>query len=379
MNLKEMLFKLIKSAVNGEKLTGGLDIDTSALFKFSKHHDIAHIIGYAILQNNLIEGENATNLFENEVGKAVFRYELLNDELDRITKTLTQNGIKHIPLKGAVIRNYYKESFMRSSCDIDILVEECELERAAEALKCELCYTSDDKITYHDISLFSESGVHLELHYNIKENIQRLDKILDRVWEFAAPVSEGSFTYRMKNEYLLFHLISHTVYHFMKGGCGIKPFIDLYVLFEKMEYDKKELEGLLEKAGLTKFYGECCSLVDYWFNKSTPTELIKAMEKYILVGGVYGTKKNTHAVGQAKRGTGALYLLSKIFVSYNALSARYPVIKKWKILTPVFYIVRIFDVLFKKGVKETGKEIKKISEESDRKDAVKEMLKELEL
>jgi hypothetical protein len=97
---------------------------------------------------------------------AVYKYENLNYEYGRLCKTLDEAKIPFIVLKGAVIRKYYPEPWMRSSCDIDILVKESDLERATEVVKTELGFTVTDK-THHDIQMYSPSGVMFELHFYI--------------------------------------------------------------------------------------------------------------------------------------------------------------------------------------------------------------------
>ena len=52
---------------------------------------------------------------------------------------------------------------MRTSSDIDVLVRESDVERAREVIEAELLYRTDTR-NAHEIGMFSESGVHLELH-----------------------------------------------------------------------------------------------------------------------------------------------------------------------------------------------------------------------
>ena len=40
------------------------------------------------------------------------------------------------------------------------------------------------------------------------------------------------------------------------------------------------------------------------------------------------------------------YLLSRLFPTYGSLCLRYPVLKKWAILTPIFWLIRLFATLF---------------------------------
>jgi hypothetical protein len=48
----------------------------------------------------------------------------MKHEFERICLVLEKAKIPHIPLKGSVLRKLYKEPWLRTSCDIDILVQE---------------------------------------------------------------------------------------------------------------------------------------------------------------------------------------------------------------------------------------------------------------
>ena len=71
-----------------------------------------------------------------------------------------------MPLKGSVLRASYPQDWMRTSCDIDILVHREDLERAVELLVEKKQYRRE-VTNLCDVSLYAPSGVHLELHYDL--------------------------------------------------------------------------------------------------------------------------------------------------------------------------------------------------------------------
>ena len=143
------------------------------LYLLAKKHDLAHIIGNALEKLGVVdEITEGKKRFVLERNLAVFRTETLMAELEVLCAELSKNKIDHIPLKGSVIRKLYPEPWMRTSCDIDVLVHENDIERAENLLCEKLGYTSKGERDYHDISMYSDTGVHLELHFNIKENIR---------------------------------------------------------------------------------------------------------------------------------------------------------------------------------------------------------------
>ena len=94
-------------------------------------------------------------------------------------------------------------------------------------------FSVDSEKNYHDISLFSPDNVHLELHFSIKEAQDNIDGLLSKVWDYCVPTENSSYRYKFTSEYFIFHQTAHMSYHFLNGGCGIKPFIDLFLLNKK--------------------------------------------------------------------------------------------------------------------------------------------------
>ena len=154
------------------------------LYKLSKAHDLAHLVGDALIKNDLIGNDEIKEKYQKQVMIAIYRYEKINYELNRLRSALNEAQIPFIPLKGSVLRQYYPEPWMRTSCDIDILVHDEQVDNVAQMLVEKLGYTYEKKLC-HDISLISDGGVHLELHYSLIEDeiIGRVESVLQPVWE----------------------------------------------------------------------------------------------------------------------------------------------------------------------------------------------------
>lgn len=271
----------------------------------------------------------------------------INNATQDILDIFEKSKISHIPLKGAAIRPLYPEFWMRTSCDVDILVHEYDLDRAVEALKI-LGYRVEGKKNYHDISLFSKDGVHLELHFNIRETIDEMDEVLEQVWDYAVLDDGYSYRYKETPEFFLFHHIAHMAYHFVGGGCGIRPFIDLYILEQNVSLDYSAYKELIKRAHLEKFSEYAFNLMHYWFGNKDGDDLVYKMEKYILQGGVYGTTKQSVIIKKEKNGGKFNYFMNRIFMPYRSMVVLYPVLKKHRWLLPFMEIHRWFKVLLVK-------------------------------
>lgn len=380
-NTARILFRVIRSLVCGE---GGLPPvseieDTRALYELSHKMDMAHLVGFWLQENPLGESEQqAQAAFGKQYMMAIYRYQHLTYELKRIGALFERGKIKYMPLKGSVIRSLYPKAWMRTSCDIDILVEECELERAAELLIQELKYKAEGERHYHDMSLFSPSGVHLELHFNIKENTPGMDAVLERVWDYSSP-SEGEYRYVQSDEYLLFHQIAHAAYHFSRGGCGIRPVLDIWLLARR-GYDADALDGLLSEANLRAFAEGIFALGEVWFGVGEHTSLTLSMEDFILGAGAYGSAENQVAVSRAESKGKFRYILSRIFMPYSSMQHRFPVLQKHPWLLPFCHVARWLGLLLPSRRRNVRRELRNNAAIDDgRARAVREMLGELDL
>lgn len=383
--LVSLMMSLIKREVCGLSDNIGISAplseqDAVSLYKLSKAHDLSHIVGSALEREGAVIQKDVSALFQKQAFGAIYRFEKINYEIEQIRRALEEGKIAFVLLKGAVIRKYYAEPWQRTSCDIDVLIHEEDLERATALLSDKLNYKAEDRKQYHDISLYSPSGVHIELHFSIKENMDNIDPLLERVWDHCYLLDGKCFEYSQTNEYLMFHLIAHTSYHYIRGGCGIKPFVDLYLLRSKLEYDESVLQGLCQSCNLDKFYRGINELVDVWFENKEHTALTLSMQDYIFNGGVYGTREQSVAVRQKKDGSKIKYIYHRIFMPYEMLKLKYPILKKHKYLTPVFQVRRWIEMMLKGNLKSSVREYKTVRNmTSERSDRITNSLEELGL
>lgn len=384
-NLTDLLVSCIASAVFERELSeeevSAAKEHAEELYKTAKHHDLSHLLFDVFIKYGIINKDNPLySVLEKQKLTAIFRQLKMEAELTKIKSALSSVKILHIPLKGSVIRTLYPEPYMRTSCDIDVLVRKEDLDLAISTLTEKLSYKTDGKLNYHDVSLFSPSGVHLELHFSIQEHIDNLDRVLTRVFDYASPESEGSYTAVLAPEFQLFHIITHSYYHFVNGGSGIKPFIDFCLMKSKVCFDEEILALLCKEADVEKYRKGVEKLVSVWFEKAIHDDLTRSMQKYVLVGGVYGTTENSAVANQARAGGKLRHMLSLIFMSRRNLKVLYPILEKHPILTPICHIRRWFRIVFKGSLKKSVRILKanaKVGE--DQRQSISSLFEELGL
>lgn len=350
-----------------------------ALYKLSKAHDLAHLVADALDENGLLDDSEVSKKFRVERNLAVYRYEQMKYELDELCRMLESEKIEFIPLKGSVIRKYYPEPWMRTSCDIDILLKEKDLEKAIKLLGERLAYTKVGRGT-HDVSLYAPSNVHVELHFSLLEDSMANDasKMLDTVWDRVE--RNEKYQKALQDDFFYYYHIAHMAKHIEFGGCGIKPFLDLWILNERIQFNQEKRDALLMEGGLKKFEEVAKNLAYIWFGDQEHTPVTKKLEEYILKGGVYGSTENKVAAQSSKKGKGLKYIISRLWYPYDLLKKRYPRVEKCKLLIPYYQVCRWFRFLFK-GKKKAAiieaRESSKLSNENA--ENIQKMLQDLGL
>lgn len=386
MNEQELLFALIRAEVCGEELrdglTDGLTPELLAkMYRLAGLHDLAHIPGYALKKLGMLGEDGLSNMLEKQVKEAAYRYIRLDMTCEQLCAALEQASIPFVLLKGTVLRQYYPEPWMRTSCDIDVLVREEQLDAAVELL-CEKLVCQRGKKGDHDIVLRTAGGVAVELHYDTIQARYALHDsrtVLGRIWEYAKPDQPGSAAHHMSDEMFYFYHIAHMAKHFGNGGCGVRPFLDVWILNHRVDYAPEKREALLREGGLLTFARGVEALSEVWFSGEEPDGLSLQMADYILRAGVYGNNENRAAVGQARMGGKLRYvILRRVFMPYDYLKAEYPILKKHKWLCPFYQIVR-WTRLLKKGLfKKKVHELQANAGTTDRETReVRKMLKQL--
>ncbi len=336
------------------------------LYALAKKHDLAHIVSDVLYKNKIMPDCEIATEYKNYLMVSLIRYQQMTTELKKMSDLLEQHNIPHILLKGAVIRKYYPEPWLRTSCDIDILIKKEDLQSVSDLFVGELNY-SNPKKSSHDWSFFSKNNVHIEIHYELiesdddRQNHARhkwSSKFLENVWETSVLVPEKTSEYKMTEEMFYYYHIVHMAKHFENGGCGVRTILDLWILNHIAKYDDLTVSKMLEQSGLTKFESAVKTLSEVWFLPKEGDVFTQMLEGYILTGGIYGTLGNRVAIHHNKQGGKLKYVLSRIFIPYQFLVMRYPILKKHKWLLPVCHVRRWFYLTFKGRIKHSINEMK---------------------
>lgn len=383
-NINTYTIKLVKSAITDkkdndltkEKFTQEI---LQEIYHISQQQDIQHLVFQGLYNNGLIDDSSELyKKFLNKRMSLLLKSEQQKFELDRIKSLFEKLQVPFIPLKGSVLRKYYPEEWMRTSCDIDILIKPENIEKCVNALTQDFSFTVK-KIGEYDISLYSPGKVHLELHFGFMESMFKASKSLDKIWDSVKQVSTGRYEYIMPDDVFYYHQVVHMAKHFEYGGCGLRFFIDIWILNHSSDFIKTtKSERLLAEVGLVKFEHVMLQVSEVWFTDKTHNDLTRRVENYIMSSGLYGNSQNLMATKQIKSGGKKKYAFSRVFLSYEKLLELYPSLYGKKFLIPWYQMRRWFSIIFSGRFKLSYKELSlnsKISE--SRKNSIADLFKDL--
>ncbi len=371
----DTLFALLRETVTGQPAIDKPTEGVGVACRVAKAHDLLHLLGGA-----------ADTAWGEEIlqaqWQAMYRAERFTYELDRLSHALEAAQVRHIPLKGAVLRHAYPDTWMRTSCDMDILIQESDLERVSTLFTDTLSLQPAGKGT-HDRAFFTESGLHIELHYSLIEDglVKNAGAILSRVWEVSRPVEGAVWRLQMPDELFYFYHVAHLAKHVLGGGCGIRPLLDLWVLRHRVVYDASARQALIDEGDLTAFEAVAVGLSEVWFSAGAHDDRTEPLETYILRGGTYGNEENRLLTQHVAKGGRGKYILSRVFASYETLCVYYPEIKGRRWLVPYGQVRRWCRLLLPAKRKRSLQEwqTSRRLEEDPRATSTAQMLKDLGL
>jgi len=350
--VEKILFLLIQSEICGysadkhiqEELT---EETYKELFTLSHKHDMAHIVASALSRCGLLKDDETSASFRRQLMKSLHRDAQRERAIELTTDLLEQAHIPHILLKGSVLCHLYPQTWMRTSCDIDVLVHKSDIP-LVETVLCSNQFSRLKDSSMHDYSFISPNRVHIEIHHTLTQDsdLASTDAILESVWDEHSTLDDGyTSRYSMTPELFILYHVAHMGRHLLHGGCGVRPFIDLWLIKKHMPFDKEKLSIVLKQVELLKLYEAALALGEVWLEHRQHDEGTSRLESFILNGGVYGTTTNAAKVQAASGISRVRSFTNMMFLSRQNLEVLYPGLKKHPLLLPFYQVRRWFRIV----------------------------------
>lgn len=249
----ELLIRLVRiediETVHSENQDYFTEIDWNRFLKLAIYHRVYPLI-YLKLKNI---GENLIPLYiiqalEKEYKMNILKMLHLSGEMEKISKLFTDNGIQVIFLKGPVVAyNLYGDISLRTSKDLDILIQINDLEKA-ENLLLSFGYRregiqnilNDWKWKHYHITYFnSQKGIQVEIHWRLHPRPLK-EPSFDELWE-RRKVSKinSELVFILGEEDLFVYLLVHGARH---GWFRLRWLIDIdRILRKKLNWKTSNL------------------------------------------------------------------------------------------------------------------------------------------
>ena len=323
------------------------EVDHKELYGFARSHSIANVIGVALKKLNTMPSQYASE-YDRLYKTGLVREATQEIETQDISEELGLRGIKHMLLKGSVMKHLYPSPDLRSMCDVDILYDASH-KNELEEIMSERGYTlaeatGTDNI---NISYIKKPFMNIEFHGVLMDrDVPLYNSYFGE--DFNHTVPDGDFKVKYPDEDFFVFMAAHLAKHYFNGGTGIRSLADIWLyLRKKPGLDMDKVREKLKQIELDEFIDIIIGVNGVLFEGKEPTALQCEVIDYIFHSGTYGTKAHI-TVDNMNDSCKLEFLVRRLFPNKEFMAINYPAVGKCALLLPLFWIIRLFRVLFKK-------------------------------
>lgn len=363
------LITLLRAAVNDtvpEK--PDKDVDWRELYGLAEKHSVAAAVWYAAskLEKEYQPQGDVRAAFTKAMQMALGIESMQLYEISHLMQAFSDNQIQYAPLKGWVLKNLYPIPYIRTMCDVDIIVNEDDMPKTGPILH-ELGFEQFGPVGVSNHDSYIKSGkITTEIHRALFTPSMPYYAFFKDVMKRTVKTGQDDFARNLTKEDFFLHILAHLAKHFDNSGTGIRSFMDIYLYTKKYkdEFDREYIENGLDELGLRAFAGIICEASYAWFSNDGKYDRSKYTDilRYILYTGTYGNKGAYIASGIAKNNGNKLsYLMERFFPERSFMELQFPILKKRPYLICFCYVIRGFKcIVFKRNV--VSNEIKKVKQ-----------------
>ncbi len=335
------MIALTVCALNGTTPDAALtaQLNLPALFEICQQHLLTACVAYALESAGIRDAA-----FAEAKEKSVCKNILMDADRKKVLERLEAAGIWYMPLKGAVMKDWYPKLGMRQMSDNDILCDDTAGPRIREIME-DLGFTCVHYGTGHDDTYHKEPVSNFEMHRELFDIVlaEKLHHYYADVKEKLIRDSDSAYGYHFRDEDFYIYVLAHEYEHYMLGGTGVRSLIDIEIMQRRFgdSLDQDYVAREIEKLGISSFVQQSCTLSDKLFSGEPLTDAEEQALDYFITSGVYGTQE--HRVEnqlQEKDGSKLRYLFRRIFPSMNQIRTFDPFFYRHKWLIPVLWIWR---------------------------------------
>lgn len=337
-----LLISAIKASVCGTPIDHVYEPDWNKFLLLASSHDLSAMVYDGLHKSNHPMTEVTERILYGHYVQAIYRDAQQEYLMNQLQSSLEKAGIKHIFLKGAVLKANYPVPALRTMCDVDVLVYAKDFDRISDVAKALGGTATPGDGNHRNFSF--PGGVFVEFHPNLLHHATPIGTGINPGWQYAkedCPTCSGELT----PEGFYLNTLCHLANHFVTGGVGVRFLLDVWVNrhLRKPEADRTFVEAEMKRMGLLEFMQNIEQLADAWFGDLPMTPLLEELGEYILTGGNQGIG-DRHMLNAMSLSSGSRVsaLLGKAFFPKEELEDRFPWCKGKTFLLPAAWCVRAY-------------------------------------
>ncbi|MBR5364430.1 MAG: nucleotidyltransferase family protein [Oscillospiraceae bacterium] len=347
-----VIIYLTACAVNGtvpdtEKLR---DYDLGQLFEVCQDHILTACAAYALESAGIQDAQ-----FMQAKEKAIRKNILLDAERRKIFVRLEQEQIWYMPLKGAILKDWYPKLGMRQMSDNDILYD-FSRRRDVQQIMSEFGFRLSaarevvDEYLKEPVYNFEMHG-ELFMKYQVGEMADYYRGVKDKMLKDA----QNAYGYHFSSEEFYLFMLAHEYKHFKLSGTGIRSLLDTYIFLREFSdtLDWNYIQAECEKLGIAEYEENNRVLAMKLFARQKLTEEEKQLLNYHIFSGTYGNQETELENRFRQHGSGSRlrYVLYRFFPPYESLKTSVPWVATSDLLIPAAWAFRLIKAPFTSGKK----------------------------
>ncbi len=363
MKAKEYFLEMVSASIQGLPIPAcPQDIDSKKLYNLAVRNAVTNILYLAVQDEKVSLDDDIKAKLHKSYMATLAREASQQTEIEYIRNEFHKENIRFMFLKGTHLKALYPLPEMRFMVDMDVLVCEADMKKGGEII-LKHGFTQEMN-NGKDIVLVKKPFLTIELHKMLFVEEYFMHKYFCGVWDRAERVNENE--YKMSNNDLYVYTLAHLCEHYLEAGSCFRPLMDLFLMeksFTDLDFDY--INAQFKELGIFDFAANIRQLYSCAFGNGEYNENLTIMENYIVFG---APVKNAEEASKAARNhkSKAHRIFEVVFPNLKHMRLKYPILDKFPILLPMYYIVRAFELVFskKKNVSNKGKQITLVDKKS---------------
>ena len=339
-NCKDLIY-ICRAVANNKNISYDRisEMDLDAIYSISSHHMLTATVAYA-LEKAGIKDEH----FRAAQAKAVRRAVIFETAWKNIAAKLEEDKIWYMPLKGAIIKDYYPSFGIREMSDYDILFDADSADKVREIMEA-LGFSTEtfgrgDHDCYHKPPVLNfEMHTCLYPFWIDKEKHRYYRDVKLRLQH------KQGYEFRFIPEDFYIYLVAHEYKHYSRYGTGLRSLFDIYLFLERETLDWEYVKEECKKLGIEEFEELNRSLTLHLFGGGKMSAEEKVLLKYIFTSGIYGNLSNMVENGISQKGRLGFFI-SKLTIPFPLLASNYPILRAHPSLYPIISLWRLIHGFF---------------------------------